>query len=845
MIAHIQGQTGREQTVLEHLENTARLAGQIGESLNMGNLAYLTALLHDLGKWRDRFDKYLRDAAAGRPSARRGSVNHSSAGAIYIYERYYEKPEKTSDLGTELKKKRRNETAQLIANAIFSHHGLMDCVSPEGEPVFIKRLESREELDYGEVLSNIKNSDITEKRVDELFQQAVSETACYMEHIENYAAQLFPGPDKENKGKAEKTVRYFMAALQRQLLSVLIDADRLDTAAFCGDRAIGGYLFGTGDAGTEEERAAALWQLLSENLEKYIGRFHGSGKIDGLRTGISEECLHFAARESGIYRLSVPTGGAKTLSSLRYALNHARLHGKKRVFYIAPYLSILEQNADVFRRALQREDVILEHHSNIIMENEGEEGEHENQDRYRHLTENWDAPVIVTTFVQFLNTMFSDSTQSVRRFHNLADSVILIDEIQSLPMKMIDNFNMFMNFLHRMCRVTAVLCSATQPILDCVEYPLDMAPDREMIPDYPNLYKELKRVEVVEKKEELDSAGLRKFAVTLMEKEEDAADDGMFGLLIILNTKKAVRTVYEELKNYYRERETAPPLLIHLSTGMCAAHRLQKLEMLKERLGREKVICVSTNLIEAGVDLSFACVIRSFAGLDSVVQAAGRCNRNGEMKGMGIVYLVHVKEENLGRLEQIRAGGLCTGDMAADYKKNKAAYDYDLLSPVSMEIFYHNFYAGEDIKKQMRYPIKEADTNLLELLSTNGRGMRAYFDKFGDRPLYLPFFQAFKSAGKYFQVIEQATVGVLVPYGEGETLIKELNGLPEAGDIQGLLRKAQRYTVNMYRYQLEQLSKTGALTALLDGGMIALKGGFYDEDLGVNNEGHMDFLETG
>lgn len=793
MIAHISKESGKEQTVEEHLENTARLARHLGQPLGMGNLSWLTGIVHDLGKWRKAFEEYIRASASGKKTAK-GSVNHSSAGAVFIYQRYYQ--------GKPVEKL----TAQLICQAVLSHHGLNDCMSPEGEDCFRNRVESLEGLDYGEVIGNLKKSRISETCLDEAFKAAVDEVAALQEMILEH--KLLLGGS------------FAVGLAERMLLSILIDADRLDTAAACGDR-------------KEEElfqERKPSWELLEENLNRKLESFPKLEGIFALRRQIAKECLDFAKEPPGIYRLTVPTGGAKTLSSMRYALHHALIYKKKRIFYIGPYLSILEQNSQVFREALGREALILEHHSNVLVESGSEEDQV--TDQYRHLTENWgEAEVIITTFVQFLNTLFDGSTGAVRRLHNLADSVIIVDEIQSLPLKMIHMFNLAMNYLKYMCRATIILCSATQPMLESVPKPIEMSVPPDMIADVDGLYERLKRVTIKEKRGYLSTKALCEFLEELMETQDS--------LLVILNTRTAVRLVYQELANIYSQKEH-PPFLVHLSTSMCPDHRMSCINRIRNKAEKEKMICISTSLIEAGVDLSFSCVVRSFAGLDSIAQAAGRCNRNGENEE-GTVWLIHYDMERLGNLPDIRKGAACSEAVVEAFQKHKEKYKGDLLSRPAMNEFYSRYYYDEEQKRSMNYPLEARGTSLIELLGSNIKGKQAYVRRNGrERSPDLMFYQAFKIAGKEFAVIDQQTIGVLVPYGEGRELIHQLNGELSGKEIEKAVRRAQRFTINLYKQQLEALAKEDAIVLLKNGRILALKERFYDEKLGVVQQGKME-----
>lgn len=803
MIAHIDMENnGRVQTVEEHLEDTAALAGSIGKTFGVESLSWLAGCFHDLGKWRKAFELYIRESESQNIKAIKGKLNHSSAGAVFLYRRYYK--------GGGLQRL----TAQLLCVAILSHHGLNDCMTAEGDDNFNRRIKELNGLDYEEIVQNLKNSSISLETADEYFNKAMNE----VERIQRIMS-----------GNKYLSLSFSVGMTERLLLSILIDADRLNTACFYGDR-------------KEKEITEEPWQpweLLGNNLLKKLSSYPLKDGIYALRREISEECFKFSVKESGIYRLTVPTGGAKTLSSMRYAINHARLYKKKRIFYIGPYLSILEQNSDVFREALFENDIsleqqfLLEHHSNVIFEPFGDEEDRTKQ--YRHLTENWEAKVVITTFVQFLNAVFAGATSSVRRFHSLGHSVIIIDEIQSLPIHMIQIFNLAMNYLKDICGATIVLCSATQPVLDKVSCPIHMSQPPEMMTDVDKLFQQLKRVDIEEKSGSLTTEEVCGFLDGLIDTHGD--------VLAIVNTKKAAALIYKELKSLFEHQET-PVILIHLSTNMCPQNRLDFIKKIKDKEPGKRLVCVSTSLIEAGVDLSFSCVVRSYAGLDSIAQAAGRCNRNQE-KEKGVVWLIHYEEEELGRLKQVRKGALCSQSVVELFHKNREKFQGDLLSRPSMEAFYERYYYDKDQKKLMSYPLKRFDTSLKDLLCANRKGCMAYCEKnrTRERP-DLMFFQAFKTAGKEFAVIDQETVGVLVPYKKGKELIQQLNGELHGRELIDCLHQCQRYTVGVYRNLLEELNRAGGITRLKNGEVLALKDGFYDEWLGVVTEGRTELLEA-
>ncbi len=826
LIAHIRKDTKEEQSVEEHLLGTAEIAQELGKELGIASLSKLTALVHDLGKMRNRFEEYLRASITESRKTRRGEVNHSSAGAIFLEENY-NKGERYSKL-----------TAQLMVVAVFSHHGLYDCIDLEGKNCYRKRVEHQIELDYEEVIENFQKSSIHKEYLDELFEKAMEEVSSIIE-----------------KAKRNNIKAYFMAGvLERMLLSILIDADRLDTAIFSGDCTKEDFW----ERNKKELCNKEISDELQKNMQKYVNDLEDrkveNEEIANIRKQISRECEQFAKNPSGIYRLPVPTGGGKTISSFRYALKHAKEYKKKRIFYIAPYVSILDQNANVIKDVIgkEKEDFVLVHHSNVItkmedMEQKGELKELEDKETYRHLTENWEHPIVITTFVQFLNTLFSDSTQSIRRFHNLANSVIIIDEIQTLPIRMTALFNQMMNILHEIFGATIVLCSATQPKLEQegLEFSINYTEPKDMISNVPMLYEKLKRVKVEIKKEKLDRMKIAEF---LMERIEEKQS-----LLCILNTKTSARKVYENLQSlveqWNQEKPTEEQIKVfHLSTNMCVQNRLDKLDEMKVLLDRKtrkgKVICISTALIEAGVDISFECVVRGRAGLDSIAQAAGRCNRNGEAIE-GTVYIIREKEERLGNLPEIKNGIQCSGPVLDDFLERPDYYQMDLFSPIALEKYYAKKYNPNDktLKQEMRYPLRDGG-NMVDLLTKNEKGVTAYKGETGKKPENLMMCQAFRTAGKEFEVIVQNTTGVIVPYKEGKKIIVDLCKDSYKIDVKDLLKQAQHYTVNLYPNQIEQLNQKGGIITILDNSVMVLKEGFYKEDFGVFTEGEMEFLEV-
>lgn len=452
--------------------------------------------------------------------------------------------------------------------------------------------------------------------------------------------------------------------------------------------------------------------------------------------------------------MTVPTGGGKTLASLRFALEHAKLsmseeHPIERIIYVIPYTTIIDQNARRVREILEHDEsergrIVLECHSNLLEESDTPTN--------RILSENWDAPVVFTTNVQFLETIFSRSPNRARRMHQLANSVIIFDEIQTLPIKTVHLFCSAVNFLVEKCGTSVLLCTATQPLLNGVEKKygaLNYGHDAEITPEPEKLFDSLKRVKIYSRMKP-GGYSTKELADMAREKQRE------FGtLLVIVNTTSAARKLYEELS-----AQTSGTAVFHMSARMCPAHRMDVLDRISSALAaREHLICVATSVMEAGVDADFACVIRSVAGFDSIVQAAGRCNREGLAKA-GFVYIVNPSDEDLSMIADVREGRNCAERVIDEARSGCVAGEEDILSLANIERYFrYYFYAKQD---EMRYRVKdERSDTLLNMLSCNR------LTHGGPQTLR----QAFATAGRLFEAIDAPTEGVIVPYGDGADII--------------------------------------------------------------------------
>lgn len=792
--AHIRSDTLEERQALsDHCRNAARYASATLKEAGLPQTAYLTGLLHDMGKFKEEYQAYLQEAASGG-AVRRGSVNHTFAAVRFLLERYHNAEAWGSYAPL---------TAEVLAYAVGAHHGQFDCVDTKHRSGFSHRL-GKETIGYEEARENFLRYCATEKELDQLFCQAVEEVE---RTFGRFLARLADRPKR-------KESLFYLGLLARLLLSAVEEGDRRDTAEFMEQKVF--------SKETEQTERRQQWQELLQRVEGKLEDLPGKTPVQEARKKISYCCGQFGQRQGGIFRLNVPTGGGKTLSSLRFALAHGAKWGKSRILFISPLLTILDQNAKEIRRYIQDDGLILEHHSNVVRPQK----ETEEFDRMEMLMTTWDAPIILTTLVQFLNTLFDGKSGSIRRFHALCDSIIVLDEVQTVPSKLLSLFHLTLGFLAGFCGATVVLCSATQPCAQAAEHPIPLKTE-QMVPYDPELWKVFERTQI----ENIGSKSLEEVA---MEAEEML--DGAESVLIICNKKLQAERIFKEIGDKY--------LKFHLSAGMCARHRGRVLERLKEALngagqGGKKVVCVSTQVMEAGVDISFGGVIRLTAGMDSVVQAAGRCNRNGEREGLAEVRVVTCAGEDLRHLEDIRRAKTATQRLFEEYERKPEAFDGTVTSERAIEYYYRTLYEKEMPQGLQDGPV-EADghgTSLLELLAENAcccdPAFGRDFEKFTLR-------QAFQTAGALFQVFDGKEMDVLVPYERGRELIAELGSAEVERDYAGLERlieEAKGYTVSLYEWQRRKLEQEGALIYLCDGAVVALQEGYYDENVGLKMQG--------
>ncbi|GAB4487826.1 MAG: CRISPR-associated helicase Cas3' [Thermodesulfovibrionales bacterium] len=707
-IAHV-SEDGRVHPLREHLEGTAKLAAEFAAEFGAAGWGRLAGLWHDLGKYSPAFQKKIHAAAEG-PDAHleaKARVDHSSAGALHAVSRF-------------------SIPGRILAYLTAGHHaGLADWHADETGP---KALSQR-------LLRTTLLNDIADIVPPDILNQQMP------------VERPKPGSDP--------------AMWIRMLFSCLVDADFLDTEAFMEPQ-----------KSIARQGYPALPELLPlfESFMDQKLKAAPPTEVNRLRSDVLAQCIRKASSEPGIFTLSVPTGGGKTLSSMAFAIHHANKHNKRRIIYVIPYTSIIEQTAEQFREIFG--EAVLEHHSNLDVSDELRE-----TPRSRLACENWDAPVIVTTSVQFFESLFANRTSRCRKLHNIVNSVVVLDEAQLLSPDFLKPILHALQELVKNYKVTLLLSTATQPALGRRDGFDGLTGMMEIIDDPLGLFRRLKRVNVVVP----DDLNAPRTWETLA--DELGRHDSV---LCVVNRRDDARRLWSLM----------PEGTIHLSALMCGAHRSAKIQEIKKRLSAgEDVRVVSTQLVEAGVDLDFPVVYRALAGLDSIAQAAGRCNREGTRSSGEVRVFVPPTQAPPGLIRQ-------TADIARQLLSRR---NDDCLHPDRFTEFFRQLYwlQGERLDKH-----------------------RIMHDLAADPELRFSFRSA---ASKFHLIDETAQAPVIVRYGEGAEYISELE---KTGPERRLMRKLQRYIVNLPLYLHRKLLDSGGIRELYPGVFVQGSNAMYDDEIG-------------
>ena len=694
----------RDQTVLEHLEGTARYCAAFAQLFDAEEQGRLAGLAHDIGKYSLSFQKRLQ---GGPP------VDHSTAGAFECMK--IQQP--------------------FAAFAVAGHHGGLPDGGGRGDSG-----------DAGTLFG----------RINRAAQGKLDDYSVWKQELSLPAAAV-PGFLQKDKPAG----MFFT----RMLFSCLVDADYTDTGAFMAGQ-------------TADDGEPASMDQLWERLQTYIsGWFPPKEELNARRCAILAQCIQEGEhRAPGLFTLTVPTGGGKTVASLAFALAQAKARGMKRIVYVIPYTSIIEQTADTFRKILGPENV-LEHHSSVLFDTD-ETGElTPDALKLIRATETWDAPVVVTTAVQFFESLFSCKPSQCRKLHNLTQSVIIFDEAQMLPLPYLRPCVWAMTQLTAHYGSSAVLCTATQPALG----PLL----REFVPD-------LSATELCPLAAE-DWGAFRRVtfrrAGKLIWDELTGHLQGQNQVLCVVNTRQAAQTVFDKLTGDGN---------FHLSTLMYPAHRRAQLEEIRRRLDAG-LPCrvVSTSLIEAGIDVDFPAVYREEAGLDSILQAAGRCNREGKRSSADSVVTIFRSEAGSPRLFATAIGA---GRYVMEHWE-------DIASPEAIHAYFST------------------------LLDLSGRDAQ---DKQGILPLMANECFPFRTVAERFHLIDdKSAVTVYIPRGDGADLITRLR----AGECsRNLYRQLGQYGVSIYQDHFNRLDQAGDLERLDDGSVVLRTPALYSETTGLSLE---------
>ena len=719
MIAHINA-SGKIQTVKSHSEGTACLTQQFAEEFGCGKQGYFCGLLHDIGKYSEAFQRRIADPE------HTAKVDHSTAGAVEAM-------------------KIAKENIPLAMTIAGHHSGLLNGgvyrISNKGDGTFFGRIKGAESLpDYAAWKRDIVPEDVNIPA----FCRGGS-NPCF-------------------------TMSFFI----RMMYSCLVDADYLDTEAFMKEnQAV------RGEYDSLKVLAERFDNHIKQWLEKTDFKSDKQKILCSIRNQVLQDCMSKGSElPPGIYTLTVPTGGGKTTASLGFALRHAIQSKMKRIIYVIPYTSIIDQNAEVFRSILGEKNV-LEHHSGILYDLTEDKAENEAAYRKALATENWDMPVIVTTAVQFFESLYANRSSKCRKLHNMANSVIIFDEAQTMPIPYLEPCVAAIAELAAHYRSTIVLCTATQPVLDeMIQKYMPQTQVREICEHTDILFQKLRRTSIV-------AAGNmeREKLIDCLTAQEQ--------VLCIVNSRNLAQELFEEIP-----REGA----FCLTTLLHPEHRKEKLREIKERL-EHHVPCrvIATSLVEAGVDLDFPCVYRQENGLDALIQAAGRCNREG----------THSPEES-----KVYLFGL-KGDASVYFAQNISALRQTLRcyeDPTAPEAIAFYF-------KQYREILGRENLDQKKIMDafTAGKGIN------GD---CFPF----ATVAREFHLIESETQTVYIPVGEAELWIEEM----EKGKVsRKLMRKLGQYAVNVYPNHLKALYDAGCVEGIGEGMYVLRDMNQYHEDTGL------------
>jgi len=723
-IAH-KREDGKKQSLLEHLIGTAEKASLYARHFGKSDTAYICGILHDIGKYSDEFQDRIKNDGK--------LCDHSTAGAKVL-------------------KSINPAIGNLLGYVIAGHHaGLLNGGG------------------WGAVCGDGSLQGRLKKEVPDFSAYRNEITTDLYPSASSVARQL-----ADTKPLDERDQGYCFSFLIRMIFSCLVDADFLNTEEFMNEVKI------TRDVGCD-------FTELEDKIIRHVNNFDTAPDINKKRREIFDHCVRKGEEEPGVYKLSIPTGGGKTISSMAFALRHIRYNRTlRRIIYVIPFTSIIEQNAKVFSDIIGKE-YVLEHHSNFDFEINDEQ----NYNIKKLSAENWDIPIVVTTNVQFFESIYGNKSSKLRKLHNVANSVIILDEVQMLPTECLIPCAKALEELVNNYNCSVVLCSATQS--EAERFMSEKIKANEICSNVTELYEFFNKTKI-------------KFIGGKTVNELVKLLQGIDQCLLIVNTKRQARNLYMKLVEAYGKDG-----VFHLSTYMCPAHRFEIIHEIKKRLKNgDKCIAVSTSLIEAGVDVDFPVVYRALCGLDSIIQAAGRCNRERK-RDLAYVYVFDFEDEDFKVIKSSPFGNYLwqrqsiTEIIASKYE--------DITKPEAIKEYFDMLYSNASISELDK-------KNIVKKLNEG-------FDK--NSPLDFNF--DFEDIAHDFKMIEDNKFSVIVQYNDDAR--RKISELEYGYFSKDILRSVQKYTVSLSSHEYKKLRDINAVKVVGENIGILLSQEDYSNEIGI------------
>lgn len=761
----------------EHLINVANICKDLGNKLKLSNVCYLGGLLHDLGKYNPEFQEYLYKSAI--LNINQEKIDHSSYGGQFLNNYIQNK----DFFGTLL--------IETISLSVFSHHSSSGVLNFHEDYTvntsYYKRMEK--ELPNLDFCSEVFFLEVISEQD---FIQIISLAKKELENYFQKNNELYQAKSTNIESKFD-----FLFFLNKFVSSVVIEADRQDTI-----KSIYNIQYPKTNIQDNIDKYQQLFQ------EKFLS-FKIKSELDRVKAINDIYAQQSAYIDSNYYKLVLPTGAGKTLNSLRFALTKAKQANKDRIYYVIPFTTVISQTAQTFIETLKSDANILEHHSKVINNDTLE---------IKLVEDTWEADIIITTVVGFLNTVYGKGTRNLRRFHSIVNSVVIFDEVQSIPIKTLNLFLVACNWFIGVANTTIVFCTATQPVYSSINTDIFVQEPTHIIPESElfSIFEKFKRYSI---KSRMKPYGANsEDIVEYIKQDMQEVNDCLY----VFNTRKAVNEIYNKLIDENLDDFE----IIVLSKNMCEKHLSSKIELLKNELSlkNKKLLCLSTTLIEAGVDISFERVCRSNAPLFNIIQAFGRGNRYGEYTNIDC-YIFNSNSQ----LDNVK--GMPTIDVGAELTKsfiyrNREDLDNLLSLNVLSNYFDEYFKKCKELGNLPSYPIDNGNKYLSDYILNRDKIMKLNELSF---PLTLNNSSASTIANN-FQVIDNYGVEVIVPFDQ--ECLEVLNNLQI--DRFKMIKDLQKYTINISEKKLNSLIQDNLIIYNENLNIYVLDISIYSEIIGLN-----------